>query len=172
MDDVVLRRIVVVDDTDVAEALRNDELTKDELLAYRDDGCPVAYELELGTDVDAGFLCAALGLEPGEENELADSDSIAMSWDPDAVAEMREHLKELLEDPEQMAADLIEHADKDPDTEEEADESEVVDVLERLDKGYEPSPDAHPATAAAALLVRHILAFRVAARNEAWVVSL
>lgn len=164
------RRVVVLDDADLAVALRNDELTEEELAEYIDDGSPVSYLVVVDPDIDASFVCSAVGLDAGEENELADSDLIATSWNPSEVEEALELIKERLEDPNALAADLVERAMKEPEVEALDDVSEVVDILEQLDKGYEPDHDAHLAVGAAALLVRLVLALRVAKRNDAWVV--
>ena len=171
MSAIALRQVIVVADNDVSSALRNDELTDDELEAYLEDGCPVSYTLAVENDIDAILVCAAIGLEAGEENELADSDRIATSWDTDGVGEALDYLRDRLKDPEALATDLAEHVASELDVEDSCDLNELVDILEKLDKGYEPAEDAHPAIAAAGLLVRLVLAFRVASRHDGWVVA-
>ncbi len=93
-----------------------------------------------------------------------------MSWSPTEVIDMLGHLEARLEAPEDLADELVARAKLEPDVEELEDESEVVDILEQLDRGYLPLPEAHVAVCAAALLVRLVLACRVAERNDAWVV--
>lgn len=170
---VVFRRVMVVDDSDFVDTIHDDEVSEEELLAHADEGSTVSYALRIGWDIDASFLCAAVGLEPGTENEVTDADGAVMSWNPEEVIAARAHLNERLEDLESLAADLIAHAHHELDSDADASTSEVMDVLEKADRGYEPGPLAQPAVGAAALLIRHVLSFRVAARNgESWVISM
>jgi hypothetical protein len=170
MSDLTSRIVLVVDDSDIADALRNDELAEEELMAYRDDGSPVSYRLVVDNTIDANLICAASGIDPGEENELADSDRSAMLWDSEAVEEALAHLKSRMKDSEGLASDLLDEANQLLDNEVACDLQELVDVLENVDKGYEPDPAGHPALGACALLIRLLLAFRVAAREECAVV--
>jgi hypothetical protein len=114
-----------------------------------------------------------VGFVEGEENALADTDEEVLLWGAESVEEALDQMTARLEEPEVLARDLIERTNQEiADEPGPCDVSEVVDVLEKLDRGYDPGPGAHPAVATAALFVRHVLAFRVAARKDAAVLSM